>query len=65
MHVGDNNGQEDDHLPVGAGRAHIAQGLAAIKTSGYDDTITLEVFSPDREYLAVSLKKVRLIWENA
>jgi len=64
VHVGDNNGQEDDHLPVGAGRADIAQGLAAIKASGYDDTITLEVFSPDREYLAVSLKKVRVIWEN-
>ncbi len=64
VHVGDNNGQEDEHLPVGAGRVDVAGGLAAIKASGYDSTITLEVFSPDRKYLAMSLKKVRAIWEN-
>lgn len=65
VHVGDNNGQEDEHLPVGAGRVDVAGGLAAIKASGYDSTITLEVFSLDRDYLAASLKKVRTIWENA
>jgi sugar phosphate isomerase/epimerase len=65
VHVGDNNGREDEHLPVGAGRVDVAQGLKTIKASGYDDTITLEVFSPDRDYLAVSLKKIRSIWENA
>jgi sugar phosphate isomerase/epimerase len=65
VHVGDNNGQGDDHLPVGAGRVDIAGGLAAVKASGYDQTITIEVFSPDRDYLAMSLKKVKAIWENA
>ncbi len=64
VHVGDNNGQEDEHLPVGAGRVDVSGGLAAIKASGYDSTVTLEVFSPDRDYLAMSLKKVRAIWEN-
>jgi sugar phosphate isomerase/epimerase len=64
VHIGDNNGQEDEHLPVGAGRVDVAGGLAAIKASGYDRTMTLEVFSPDRDYLAMSLKKVRAIWES-
>lgn len=64
VHVGDNNGQEDEHLPVGAGRVDVHGGLAAIKASGYDSTVTLEVFSPNRDYLAMSLKKVRAIWEN-
>ncbi len=64
VHIGDNNGQEDEHLPVGAGRVDVAGGLAAIKASGYDGTMTLEVFSPDRDYLAISLKKVRAIWES-
>jgi len=64
VHVGDNNGREDEHLPLGAGRLDLAGGLAAIKASGYDETITLEVFSPDREYLAVSLKKVRSAWDG-
>jgi len=64
VHIGDNNGREDEHLPIGTGRADIIGGLTAIKASGYDRTITLEVFSPDRDYLAMSLKKVRNIWEN-
>jgi len=64
VHVGDNNGQRDDHMPIGAGRVDIAGGLAAIKASGYDETITIEVFSPDRDYLDMSLKKVRTIWEQ-
>jgi sugar phosphate isomerase/epimerase len=65
VHIGDNNGQEDEHLPVGDGRVDVAGGLAAIKATGYDQTITLEVFSQNRDYLAISLKKVRAIWENA
>jgi sugar phosphate isomerase/epimerase len=64
VHVGDNNGREDEHLPLGAGRLDLAGGLAAIKASGYDRTITLEVFSPDRDYLAVSLQKVRAVWDS-
>lgn len=65
VHAGDNNGQEDEHLPIGAGRADLTGGLAAIKASGYDSTITLEVFSPDRGYLAASLNRVRAIWETS
>lgn len=64
VHAGDNNGREDEHLPLGAGRLDLAGGLAAIKASGYDRTITLEVFSPDRDYLAVSLQKVRAVWDR-
>lgn len=65
VHIGDNNGLEDDHLPVGTGRVDVAGGLTAIKATGYDQTITLEVFSPNRDYLAMSLKKVRALWEGA
>jgi len=65
VHIGDNSGQEDEHLPVGAGSVDVAGGLAVIKASGYDETMTLEVFSLERTYLSMSLKKVRAIWENA
>jgi len=65
VHVCDNSGKEDEHLPVGAGRIDLAGGLAAVKAAGYDSTITLEVFSPDRSYLAASLEKIRAIWEKA
>jgi sugar phosphate isomerase/epimerase len=65
VHVCDNSGKEDEHLPVGAGSIDLAGGLAAVKAAGYDSTITLEVFSPDRSYLAASLEKIRTIWEKA
>ena len=65
VHVSDNNGADDDHLPVGVGRAGLANGLAMLKKAGYDLTITLEVFSPDRDYLRQSLDKIRLIWKDA
>ncbi len=65
LHVSDNTGRDDDHLPVGAGGIDIAGALAALKAAGYDQTMTLEVFSPDSDYLALSLRKVRAMWEEA
>jgi hypothetical protein len=31
---------------------------AKLKSTGYDDTITLEVFSKDRDYLRISREKL-------
>ncbi|MEW6264627.1 MAG: sugar phosphate isomerase/epimerase family protein [Thermodesulfobacteriota bacterium] len=65
VHVSDNRGQDDEHLPLGTGRVDLAGGFSALKKLGYDDTITLEVFAPDRDYLAMSLSKVKALWEKA
>ena len=64
VHVSDNFGAADDHLPVGAGTAPVAAALKRLRETGYDATITLEVFSPDRDYLSLSLSKVRALWEE-
>jgi hypothetical protein len=32
---------------------------------GYDETMTLEVFSRDRDYLKMSLNKAKQMWEDA
>ncbi|MCX7816933.1 MAG: sugar phosphate isomerase/epimerase [Syntrophales bacterium] len=64
VHVADNNGRDDEHLPIGVGRVDLVGGLRAIKATGYDDTLTLEVFAPDREYLGISLRKVKSLWEQ-
>jgi sugar phosphate isomerase/epimerase len=63
VHVSDHGGQEDDHLPLGAGRVPVQDALKRMKNLGYDDTITLEVFSSDRDLLFWSLRKVREWWE--
>ena len=63
LHVSDNFGKEDQHLPIGAGIIDFPRVVKALKKTGYNDTITLEVFSRDREYLKISKKKMEEMWE--
>ncbi|MFO7838559.1 MAG: sugar phosphate isomerase/epimerase family protein [Desulfosalsimonadaceae bacterium] len=58
VHASDNRGRDDDHLPIGAGTIDFVGVVKALKEIGYDETITLEVFSKDREYLGISRKKL-------
>jgi sugar phosphate isomerase/epimerase len=58
LHASDHFGKEDQHLPIGAGIIDFSKIVKAIKEIGYDDTITLEVFSRDRDYLKMSKKKM-------
>lgn len=64
VHVSDNFGGSaakgwDLHLPLGAGRINWAKVFKLLRNYGYDDTVTLEVFSKDRDYLRLSLEKAR------
>jgi sugar phosphate isomerase/epimerase len=58
LHVSDNFGKEDQHLPIGVGIIDFPKVVKALKRVGYNDTITLEVFSRDRDYLKMSKKKM-------
>ena len=65
VHLHDNKGgSEDLHLPLGAGTIEVAHYVHLLQASGYDGTITLEVFSPDRRYLAYSRDLLRRIWDG-
>ena len=63
LHVSDHFGKEDQHLPIGAGIIDFSSVVKALKGIGYADTITLEVFSRDRDYLKMSKKKIQEMWE--
>lgn len=66
VHLHDNYAGADDlHLPVGTGQVPFKAALTALKRSGYDGTITLEVFSPDKRYFALSRDIVRETWDAA
>jgi len=65
VHLSDNNGEHDDHLPLGAGRIDWPWALGLLKKAGYDGTITLEVFSHDRDFLLLSARKTRAWWAAA
>jgi sugar phosphate isomerase/epimerase len=58
IHANDNLGKDDDHLPVGTGTIDFPEIVKALTGIGYDETVTLEVFSRDRDYLRISRDKL-------
>lgn len=58
LHVSDNQGQRDDHLPLGSGCLPLKTIFRSLKKTGYDDTCTLEVFVEDRRALVKSRDKL-------
>lgn len=64
IHANDNFGKEDNHLPIGAGLIDFERIIKALKQTPYDETITLEVFSKDRDYLRLSKEKIKKMWET-
>jgi sugar phosphate isomerase/epimerase len=63
VHLHDNlGGTADLHLPLGAGTVDLPMSLRALKSAGYDGTITLEVFAPDQDLLRFSIDKLRRMW---
>ncbi len=66
VHLHDNKGGTADlHLPLGTGTVDYCAAIRTLKAAGYDDTITLEVFSPDSRYLAHSRDLLRQTWDQA
>jgi len=51
LHFSDNHGRRDEHLAVGRGTVDFTGLVRRLQAIGYDDTITLEVFEPDRQLL--------------
>lgn len=66
VHVSDNRGGADDlHLPLGAGSIDWSWGANQLKEAGYDGTVTLEVFSREREHLRTSRRLWLEWWSKA
>jgi len=63
VHANDNFGKEDSHLPIGAGIIDFERIIKELKEAQYDETITLEVFSRDKDYLKISRDKIKRMWE--
>ncbi len=65
VHLHDNQGGTADlHLPLGSGTLDVPRHVRTLRSSGYDGTITLEVFAPDRHYLAYSRDLLRRLWSD-
>ena len=65
VHLHDNKGGDADlHMPLGTGGVDVGLTVKMLKSCGYDDTITLEVFTPDRRHLAYSRDVLRKAWDE-
>jgi len=63
VHLHDNMGSNDDHLPLGAGRMDVKKVVETLK-SKYDNTITLEVHADDPHYLEYSRERLDILWHG-
>ena len=64
VHVSDNFGRDDNHLPIGTGNIDFPKIVKALKRVRYDETITLEVFTRDRDYLRISREKLAAMFAS-
>lgn len=63
VHLHDNFGNADLHLPIGCGAIDWEGALNVLKKY-YDGTITLEIFSRDKDYVLESREKLKKLWER-
>ncbi len=69
VHFSDNRSRADDHMPLGVGNVDWRNAVDSLMATGYDGTITLEVFCYDPDmlyaYLDMSRKRVLDLWSPA
>lgn len=63
VHLHDNDRIRDLHLPLGAGKLNLERVISSLKMH-YEGTITLEIFSRDRDYVLLSRDKLRRLLET-
>ena len=68
VHFSDNRATADHHMPLGVGNIDWKNAVRNLKATGYDGTITLEVFCDDSrmlfKYLDLSRKYVQELWKQ-
>ncbi|HEX6288497.1 MAG TPA: sugar phosphate isomerase/epimerase family protein [Herpetosiphonaceae bacterium] len=63
VHISDNRRTHDDHLPLGVGDIDWREQIELLQRHGYDGTITLEIFTPDRSYILENATRLRRLWQ--
>ena len=63
IHMHDNNSRDDLHNPIGTGNIDWKELIKTIKRY-YDGTITLEIFSEDKDYILISKNKLQKLWNK-
>lgn len=64
VHLHDNSGEKDEHLPIGKGSINFKKVIKELKKYQYDGTITLEIFSKNKNSVLQSKEKLRKFWSS-
>jgi len=68
VHFSDNRSSDDHHMPLGVGNIDWKKAVKSLKATGYDGTITLEVFCNDPvmlyKYLDLSRRLLLDLWNE-
>ena len=59
IHIHDNHGSEDEHLPLGSASIDYKKIIVMLKKIRYSKTMTFEIFTKDTDLLELSMKKVK------
>lgn len=58
VHANDARGPQDEHVPTGSGTMDFTAAFEPLVESGWDGTVSLEVYTFDFDYLALSARKL-------
>jgi len=64
IHLHDNFGKTDQHLPLGDGSINFSKIISVLKKH-YDGTITLEIFTKNKNKVLLSKEILKKLWNNA
>ena len=64
IHMHDNHGIQDEHLPLGEGKMDVRKVVKLLKEYSYGKTVTFEVFT-SRADAARSKDLFRKLWEKS
>jgi sugar phosphate isomerase/epimerase len=65
VHIHDNKGRYDEHLPLGVGNLDFREAARLLRATGYDGTLTLEVFAKEAIYTHASRDLWLAAWADA
>jgi len=63
IHMHDNHGKSDEHLPIGKGNINYKKVIKLLKQINYDKTITIEVFTSKNDAIK-SMNKIKRMWNE-
>lgn len=64
VHAHDNDGNSDVHMPIGSGNINWPIVLKALKEIDYDRTMTLEMHTPEREFIKSGTERLIKLSDN-